>query len=115
MVLWEKLISFRIMELASLIIMGDFNCIIGLDEQWGGSTKIDPLESLICEVIIDHNLVDICPQSMVPTWYIGKAGMAYVAKRLDRFVLHESLVEHLGNVDVGVINIHLSNHQPITL
>lgn len=112
---WDKLISYGLMEMASLIIVGDFNCTVGLDEVWGGSKNIDPLVGLIHDAIIDHNLVDVCPQTMVLTWDNGRVGMTYVVKRMDRLILHEQLVERLEDVHVGFINNYLFDHRPITL
>lgn len=62
-----------------------------------------------------HKYVDICPKKVVPTWDNSRVGMAYVAKRLDRFLLHEKVVERLGNVHAEVINNYISDHRSITL
>jgi len=41
--------------------------------------------------------------------------MEYFAKRLDRFLLHEQIMECLGEVHARVISNFLSDHRPITL
>lgn len=67
-IFWDRLISSRMLELDSLIIVGDINCTIRLDEVWGRYKKIDPLARMIQDVILMHNFVDICPVKITPTW-----------------------------------------------
>lgn len=43
MAFWDALFASGIMDLASLIIAGDFKYTVGLDEEWGMSRKIDPM------------------------------------------------------------------------
>lgn len=103
------------MNLTSLIFMGDFNYTVGVDEVWGRTRKMDSIAGMICEEIIEHNLNDICPSKVVPIWDNGRKGEAYIARRLDHFILHETLMEHLGNVYSDVMSNFLSDHRPIVL
>lgn len=41
--------------------------------------------------------------------------MEYRAKRLDRFLIHEQIVEKLGSVQPCIVNNYTSDHQPIIL
>lgn len=83
------MIASRILKLVSLIIAGDLNCMIGLDELWGHSGKVDTMAEVIIDAIMDYNYVDIFHSKVVPTWDNDRAEVAYVAKRMDRFLLHE--------------------------
>lgn len=70
---------------------------------------------MFCDALLAHNLVDICLEEMAPTWENGHAGEAYVAKRLDRFLMHEHLIAHFRDVHMEIISNFLSDHRPITL
>eukprot|EP00253_Pinus_taeda_P005909 PITA_05909 len=71
------------------------------------------MADLIKDIINDHNLIDICPPKISPTRYNGRPGEGYVAKRLDRFLLHEQLVEKLRLVQSNIVNNYISDHRPI--
>ena len=73
--------------------MGDLNCTTGLDEVWGQARSIDSMSDMLKDIVFEYNLVDICPPWIVPTWDNGRVGLGYVAKRLDRFLIHEQMVE----------------------
>jgi hypothetical protein len=45
---------------------------------------------------INHSLVDLAPDTLVPTWRNGRAGGAGIAKRLDRALVAESLLLEVG-------------------
>lgn len=114
-IFWDRLFSYGIMELAFLIIAGDLYCTISLEEVWGWSKSMDPLVGMFRDALLAHNFVDTCPDEMAPTWDNGRAGEAYVAKRLDRFLMHEQLVARLGDLQMEIIRNFLSGHRPITL
>lgn len=101
----------RVVFWASLTITGDLNCTIGLGEVWGRSRKVDPLARMIGNMIMEHNFVDICPSKMAPNWDNGRARVAYLAKRLDRFLMHEQLVAYLVDVNAEVISNFMSDHR----
>ena len=64
---------------------------------------------------MENNLWDIQPHKLYLAWYNGRTGDAYIGKRLDRFILHEQLLESLGKVHSRVPNIAISEHCPIIL
>lgn len=103
------------MDLQTLIIAGDLNYTMSLDETWDCFRKTDPLAGKIQNSIIMNNFLDICPYEISPTWDNGHSGSVYVAKRLDRFLIHEKLLDHFGDVWVNTINKFISDHRPITL
>eukprot|EP00253_Pinus_taeda_P019600 PITA_19600 len=83
---WNQILSSDIMELASLMIAGDLNCTF-----------------------------NICPAKITPTWDNGRSGSAYLAQRLDHFLVHEKLIERLGLLDSEILSNFTSDHRPITL
>lgn len=103
------------MDLETLIIAGDLNYTLNLDEVWGRFRKADPLAGKIQNSIIMNNFVDVCPSKIAPTWDNRRSGSAYVAKRLDHFLIHEQLLDRLGDVWVNTISNFILNHRPITL
>lgn len=105
----------EILDLSSLIIARYLNYTIGLNEVWERSRNVDDLVDRVKDIIIDHNLVDIFPSMIIPTWDNGRTEVGYVAKRLDRFLLHGQLVEQFGMVHYEVMCSHISDHRPISL
>lgn len=71
----------------------DMNFTIGLEEIWGGTIKFSAMDELIKYIIIDQNFVDIFPSKIDPTWDNGWAGNGYVEKILDRFLVHENIMD----------------------
>lgn len=112
---WDKFISSSIMDLQKLIIIGDLNYTIILDETWGCHRKFDFLVGKIKNAIIFNNFLDIDPHKISPTWDNGRSDFAYVEKRLDRFLVHGKLMDRFGDVRVDTISNFISNHGPINL
>jgi len=61
------------------------------------------------------NYVDISPDSMSPTWDNGRLGVAYIAKRLDRFIMHEQLIEKHGIPTSHILPVFISDYRPVSL
>eukprot|EP00253_Pinus_taeda_P034108 PITA_34108 len=93
---WEYFLSSELLDIDSLIIGGDFNCTLCNDEIWGNGRKNDPVGFLIRDAIIQNNFVDVLPSCRGPTWDNGRSNDSFLAKRLDRFLLHEKLIEIFG-------------------
>jgi len=94
----DRLYSFGIMELASLILTSNLSYTIALEEVWGSTTWIDPMVGMFHDALLTHNFIDIYQMDMAPTWDNGNAGEAYVAKRLDGFLMHEELFARFTDV-----------------
>lgn len=88
-IFWNCLFSSSIIELASLIFSSDLNYTIALEEVWGRSRRIDHLAGMFRDALLAHNFVNICPKEMAPTWDNGCTSVAYFAKRMDHFLMHE--------------------------
>jgi ribonuclease HI len=60
-------------------------------------------------------LIDIKPPELLPTWRNGRQGSAKISKRLDRFLVAESLLLPSYNSRAWVKMPFLSDHTPICL
>eukprot|EP00253_Pinus_taeda_P005878 PITA_05878 len=112
---WERLFMFEILEMESLLIAGDLNFTLSPNECWGTGRKKDPLSDRIRMELLNKNLVDICPENMGPTWENGRNGLAFIAKRIDRFLIKENIIDNWGLPISSISNVYLSDHKPILL
>lgn len=55
--------------------------------------------------------MDVLPAQMYPTWENGRSDKAYVAKRLDRFILHVSLIDKMGMPFSSIEKVFISDHR----
>ena len=86
-----------------LIIGGDFNTIVRIDERTGGNCQLS-LDSLAsAEWINESALIDMGFRGKQFTWRRGRSEQTYIAKRLDRVLCcpqarlkwHEARITHL--------------------
>lgn len=52
---------------------------------------------------------------MMPTWDNGRIEEAYVAKRIDRFTVHASIIDKMGMPYSSIGNVFIFDHRPIYL
>lgn len=97
----------------SLLIGGDFNNTLYSDDIWGNGRRTDPIGQMIRNAMIQNNFVDIQPDGKGPTWDNGRSNDDYLAKRLDRYILHEKLIYRFGPPQMKIIPSHISDHRPI--
>eukprot|EP00253_Pinus_taeda_P031852 PITA_31852 len=112
---WSSFFSSAIIEIENLVIAGDFNLTLHSNECWGPCRHHHPLAESFKNELLCHNLIDIAPCEMLPTWSNGRTGNAFIAKRLDRILAHVSVIDSLGMPRLANANIMVSDHQPITL
>eukprot|EP00253_Pinus_taeda_P029310 PITA_29310 len=112
---WEHFIASGIMENEALLIARDLNSTLDPDEVWGKGKKADAIGEKIKEAMLQFNYVDICPKTLSPTWDNGRSGDAYIAKRLDRFIMHEQLMEKFGIPNSHTLPVFISDHRPVSL
>jgi hypothetical protein len=84
-------------------------------EVWGDLARSDPLADFFTSLIQSSGLVDIQPTKLAPTWRNGRAGSAGISKRLDHFLLDDSLIGNNSKIRSWVINSTISDHNPICL
>jgi hypothetical protein len=98
-----------------IIVGGDLNFTLSMREVWGASSRIDPLSDFFTSLLHTSGLVDVQPSKLTPTWRNGRTGADGIAKRLDRFLLDESLLICNYKVRSWVINSTISDHNLICL
>ena len=52
---------------------------------------------------------------MMPTWDNGRAEKAYIAKMIDWFIVHVSIIDKMGMPYSSIGNVFISDHRPIYL
>lgn len=112
---WDMLFGSEILDIKSLLIVGDLNLTLNSAKCWGCCRKQDHMADKMRRELLNRNLVDIIPEKMVPTWDNGRTGPAYIAKRLDRFIINASLIERWGMPMARTGLEPTSDHRPIIL
>lgn len=112
---WDRLFASEIFRLGFLIIAGDLNFTLSASECWGRCRKMDPLADSLKMEFLNRDLIDISPSKLVPTWGNGRSGDAYIAKRIDRFLVHTSLIDKMGLPFSFIRSTFISDHRPIVL
>ncbi|XP_010463046.1 PREDICTED: uncharacterized protein LOC104774305 [Camelina sativa] len=101
--LWTKLHDTMVGVADPLIVGGDFNTIIRLDERSGGNGLLSADSLSFGDWIISESLIDMGFRGNKFTWRRGKIAQHFVAKRLDRVLCcaqarikwQEAIVSHL--------------------
>jgi hypothetical protein len=88
---WDRVADSGLLDGTNLIIVGDLNFTTNIGEIWGSSASMDPLTNYFTMLLQNHNLVDLPPAAIVPTWRNGRTGLDVISKRLDRFLLSADL------------------------
>ena len=66
-----------------VIIGGDLSFTLHRLEIWGDSTRVDILIDFFRHKIVQANIVDVEPLSLIPTWRNNGVGKAGFSKYLD--------------------------------
>lgn len=82
--LWAALEEVISTTVGPVIIGGDFNTIVKLDERSGGNGKLSQDSLTFGNWINDMSLIDMGFSGSQFTWKRGKSANTFVAKRLDR-------------------------------
>eukprot|EP00253_Pinus_taeda_P027392 PITA_27392 len=112
---WERLFASEILDIESLLLAGDLNVTLNPKECWGNCRKKDNLTDRLRMEFISRNLVDVMSERMMPTWDNGRLGQAYIAKRIDRFIINASIIAKWGMPFSLIANEFTSDHRPIIL
>jgi len=112
---WEAFFSKNISKGDSVIIGGDLNFSLGRSKVWGPSARADVLPDLFIQKLAGRNMIDLEPVKLKPTWRNNRVGDHRVAKRLDRFLISEQLVESNLNFRQWIGSGGASDNFPIFL
>jgi len=112
---WERIFQSRILEVKSLLMAGDFNLALGSAECWGNCRSPGNMAGRFRRELLNRDVVDVVPENMCPTWDNSRIGQAYIAKRIDRVIMHVSIYAKMGTPVLSIGSDHISDHRPIFL
>ena len=93
---WNNLVSGGLLGMPNLLLARDLNFTLSSAEVWGLKARLDPLASFFSQLISGNKLVDLSMDPSSPTWRNGHSGDVGISKRLDRFLLSESLLPYFS-------------------
>ena len=111
---WDSLLHHPLVNGDSLVMGGDFNFSLGQNEVWGSRARADSMTGFFVQKLVEKGLLDIEPVKLRPTWRNNRSGEARVAKRIDRFLIAEQLVDRSFLVRQWVGSGGHSDHFPIS-
>lgn len=91
-VYWDKFFSSSLMTHDMVILGGYLNFSLGSVESWGPRASLDPLTNFFKFHRIQGDLIDLDPIKLEPTWRNHRIGEGHIAKRLDQFLVGDSIV-----------------------
>jgi hypothetical protein len=112
---WDSLLNKSFLKVEDLIMGGDLNFSLGSAESWGQRAHPDALTEYFRHKLGEVRLLDITPIILRPTWRNKCVGEDFIAKRIDRFLLSEPLVESPLIFRQWVGSGGESDHHPIFL
>jgi hypothetical protein len=112
---WDKIFSKSFLKDQQVILGGDLKFSLGFSEVWGTHVREDPLTSFFSQKMVECNLLDIEPIKLKPTRRNNRVGDASVAKRLDCFLIKDTLLENPLQLKQWISYGGISDHCPIFL
>ena len=112
--LWRDLCGLGIGVHKPWIVMGDFNCVLNIDERVGAPVRHHSMVAF-------RNCVDICGLEDVKaaghfyTWSNKQAGEARVFSKIDRVMANDLWFQNYPNAEAGFLSEGEYDHCPIVL
>lgn len=79
-VFWDWMEAYGILKIGSLIIVGDFNATISMEECWVSQSHKDPLSMHLQGLFVENHLVNIHHFPLSSTWSISMEGDEHTSK-----------------------------------
>jgi len=102
-----------LLDQRNFILVGDLNVSTNIEEVWGMSVNLDPLETLFKELFSKHNFVDVIPEELMPTCHNGRSRVAGIQKILDRVYTLEELLMDSTCYRSWVELLFIFDHMPV--
>ena len=93
----------------------DLNIVLEPKEKKGGVCVKDPLQDIVESLIQPSDLLDFKPKKYRSTWSNNRVGASNIPARLDRFLVHSSLMEGKFIISTKILPKLTSDHHPISL
>jgi hypothetical protein len=90
---WETVKEEGLFNESNLVMGGDLNLTTSCRKVWGDGSKVVLLQLYFSQLFQKGGMVDAAPVKLLPTWRNGRRGQDYIAKRLDRFLIDEKLMD----------------------
>ena len=98
-----------------IVLRGDFNTILNLNEKTRGVSQISQPMKDFNEWYSDHNLIDIPCSNGIYTWNNKRKDFAYITEKLDIFFIKGNLEINYLNIQTVILPIVGSDHFPVRL
>eukprot|EP00253_Pinus_taeda_P027066 PITA_27066 len=112
---WQHLLNLSIFSPNHIILGGDLNFSLDFGESWGSMAQVYSITRYMTNLLEHHNFVDVPMNKPLPTWRNRRVGKAALARRLDRFLMNDPLLQHLHHYKQWVGTGGISDHSPIYL
>jgi hypothetical protein len=112
---WDIVFNRSFLKEKHLSLGGDLNFSLGIKEVLGSHARLDPLSTYFTQKLDEHNLLDIEPVKFNATWGNNRVGEDNIAKRLDHFLIKDTLLEKSFQLKQWVGHEGISYHYRIFL
>jgi exonuclease III len=102
-------------KMENIIIGGDLNVTLVVEEKKGGSIVRDPAREWVEDIMLDWDLEDIKPSRENFTWTNKRVGLGHIVARLDRFLVQSSFLLLDLIFSSKILPHSVSDHKPILL
>ena len=111
---WEEIGSFINNFKGNLFLIGgDFNTILSINEKIGGNHQLSQASKDFKAWCDSHSLIDIPISNGIYTWNNRRQNFAYIAEKLDRFMIKGDLDAKNMNFHSSILPIAGSDHFPV--
>jgi len=95
---WNTLLDSVLFQQDNIILGGDLNFTMGFCESWGHAAQVDPFSETISTLLNEHHWIDMPMAKLQHTWSNNRSGDQSLARRLDRFLIKESLHNRIARI-----------------
>jgi hypothetical protein len=87
-----KTLSESILKYGFSLVKGDINFTLGTNKIWGSTAQMDNLVEFIIPTLEYVGLLNLQPPKLMPTWRNMGIFGHNISKRLDNFIIYQSLL-----------------------